>query len=92
VGLGHSNELNVGHVSSGHFRRLSNLISHAVEVCFDIDHSFQSEHSSRAYDPVMCVQNSFGSKASIRGRDGVKLGQAQSVFDSELPWHAQNPR
>src|SRR5207248_4771540 len=51
MGLGHGDQLDVGHVSSGHLRRLSNLVSHAVEICFDIDHSFQSEHFSPA-NPV----------------------------------------
>ena len=44
MGLGNSNQLNVGHLSSGDLRRLCDLILHAVKVCFDIDHNFQSEH------------------------------------------------
>src|SRR5437016_4221135 len=52
VCLGNGDQLHVRRVSSGHLRRLSNLISHAVEVCFDVDHSLQSEHSSSASSPA----------------------------------------
>jgi sugar phosphate isomerase/epimerase len=44
MGLGNSNQLDVGHTSSGDLRRLRDLILHAVKVCFDIAHGFQSEH------------------------------------------------
>src|SRR5204862_6448958 len=44
MGLGNSNQLNVGHLSYGDLRRLCDLILPAVKVCFDIDHGYQSEH------------------------------------------------
>jgi len=45
--LGNSNQLNVGHLSSGDLRRLCDLILHAVKVCFDIHHGFHSEQFQR---------------------------------------------